>query len=89
VIFVVLFQGGKLYFMEHIRDTPGTWIYYKQRLASLTGYWPFFYGCSIDKDLGEEILNSKLFSRVDLEKLYLAPEMFSYLSPHTIGIALK
>jgi len=75
--------------MEHIRDSPGSWLYYKQKLCTMTGIWKFFNGCNIDRDIDKEILESKLFPKIEQERIYFSPDRLRVLSPHVVGTATK
>jgi len=75
--------------MEHVLDKPWSMMYFKQKLLSITGYWPLILECSLDRNLDEEVVRSKLFSKIDQNRLYLNPQVFKYLSPHVIGTAIK
>jgi hypothetical protein len=83
------FQGGKFLYMDHIKDRPGSWNYYKQKLQTVTGYWKLLRGCNIDREIDVEISNSGLFHQVNQQRIYFAPEKYTVASPHIVGTATK
>lgn len=91
---LVIFQGGKFYFMEHvIDDQPLSLLKIKQVLASHLGIFPYFLGgCRPDMDL-EKDLSLAGFKTVKTKRFRLdlsggVPVYLVYLvEPHLYGTA--
>lgn len=74
----VLPQGGKYYFLEHVRAPPGTLAYRLQRLVS--PIWWRVCHCSLDRDIGAFIEDAG-FSDVQIQ--YFEMDIFSPLKELT------
>lgn len=89
----VLKPGGRLYFMEHVADKPGTWLRTFQHVTMVTGLmWRLLGHCSCDMETWK-FINKAGFSRVVYDKFY-APfgrrkinPLNLLLMPHISGYA--
>lgn len=86
-------QGGKLYFMEHVKEfsTNHTTRLRLQRLLTSTGFWPLLFdGCCLDRDMLEDV-KAAGFADVDAKHLHVPMKnfMLNIISPHLVGIATK
>jgi len=89
----VLVPGGKLVFMEHVRDWDNskTLKQLTQDLLTITGIWPMCCdGCNLNRQTGNDI-NEAGFSEVQMEKKY-APinhPIFQIVNSMIVGSATK
>ncbi|CAH1267933.1 METTL7A [Branchiostoma lanceolatum] len=82
----VLKPGGKFYYMEHVRGTPGTWVYTFQNWVDIV--WPYLAdGCTVRSELWNH-LDTAGFSQVDYQK-FNAPLKMALIEPHLMGTATK
>merc|ERR1719431_658095 len=80
----ILVKGGKLYFMEHVRDWDNShkMRQFLQDFLTITGIWPLLLdGCILNRYIHHDI-NEAGFSEVQLEKKYapLDDPVFSLVS---------
>jgi len=89
----VLVPGGKLFFMEHVRDWDSSHSgkQFMQDVLTITGIWPTLLdGCLLNREIHEDI-NKAGFSEVHLEKKYAPIDhpIFKVLSSMIVGNATK
>jgi len=89
----VLVPGGKLVFMEHVREWDDS-RYYKQLMQdflTITGIWPTCCdGCMLNRQTANDI-NEAGFSKVNLERKHapLNHPIFQIVDPMIVGTATK
>lgn len=94
IISTLVLQGGKFFFMEHIRefDDDKHWLRCRiQDILTVSGIWPFLFdGCCLNRELLPSI-EAAGFSSVDAQKIYAPTDSFIFqvIKPHLKGVATK
>uniref|UniRef100_A0A2P2I1Y4 Methyltransferase-like protein 7A n=1 Tax=Hirondellea gigas TaxID=1518452 RepID=A0A2P2I1Y4_9CRUS len=90
----VLVPGGKLFFVEHIREWDGEAHGYRmilQDILTILRLWPILFdGCELNRETLQDI-ESAGFSEVNAEKKYgpIDYSVFQVFNSHLIGSATK
>jgi len=89
----VLTPGGKLFFMEHVRDWDSNHSkkQFMQDVLTITGIWPTLLdGCNLNRQIHNDI-NEAGFSEVNMEKKYapLDHPILKIIDPMIVGTATK
>jgi len=89
----VLVPGGKLFFMEHVRDWDAS--HSKKQMIqdalTVSGIWPTLLdGCCLNREIHNDI-NEAGFSEVNMEKKYAPIDhpILSIIDPMIVGTATK
>lgn len=82
------FQGGALYYIEHVRAEDGSWLLFVQKFLSL--FWPILFdGCILTKKTWE-IIEESGFGAVKYDHVYMNfPSSFFMVRTCIFGTATK
>jgi len=88
----ILVPGGKLFFLEHVKEFDDDQGFRKmwQEVLTKTGIWPFFFdGCELNRK-SYDAINNAGFSEVMLEKKHApSKELFYFFCSLAVGVATK
>lgn len=85
-VFFSLFQGGALYFLEHVAAQQSTWNYFWQQVLEPVWYL-LFDGCNLTRESWRAVERAN-FSKIKLQHIQ-APLSWQLLRPHIYGYAVK